>query len=158
MRLESSIVIHKTPEEIWAFLGNLENVPKWDRGVAAVRQISQAPQGVGMEFQTLGYGEGTNEVKAGRMSYRITKADPVEGCTVALTSADGNARFFKTASWNFRVMPTTGGSLLVCVAEFTLRLRYLFLGPIFYAKKSAIQFDLRGLKQALEQISLAQTS
>jgi len=75
-----------------------------------------------------------------------------------LTSADGNARFFKTASWNFRVMPTTGGSLLVCVAEFTLRLRYLFLGPIFYAKKSAIQFDLRGLKQALEQISLAQTS
>ena len=106
-----------------------------------------------MEFQTLGYGKGGDEVKAGRMSYRITKADPVEGCTVALTSADGNARFFETASWNFRVMPTTDGSLLVCVAEFTLRLRYLFLGPIFYAKRSAIQFDLWGLKQALEETS-----
>lgn len=151
MRLESSVVIQKKPEEVWAFLGNLENVPKWDRGVAAVRQTSQTSPGVGMEFQTLGYGKGTDEVKAERMSYRITKADPVEGCTVALTSTDGNARFFKMASWNFRVMPTTGGSLLVCVAEFRLRLRYLFLGPILYAKRSAIQFDLWGLKQALEQ-------
>jgi hypothetical protein len=70
---------------------------------------------------------------------------------VASTPLNRNARFFKTASWNFRVMPTTDGSLLVCVAEFTLRLRYLFLGPIFYAKRSAIQFDLWGLKQALEQ-------
>lgn len=150
MRLESSILIRRSPEEIWAFLGTVENVPKWDRGVGGVRQTSQGPPGVGMEFQTLAYGTDADEVKAGRMSYRIVKADPVDGCRVELTNTDGNARYFKSASWNFRVEPAPEGSPLTCVAEFTLRLRYLFLGPVLYAKRSAIQFDLEALKRALE--------
>jgi len=150
MRLESSVVIRRTPQDVWTFLGSLENVPKWDRGVAGVRQTSQGNQGVGMEFQTLGYGKSADEVKAGRMSYRIAKADPIEGCTVELTNADGNARFFRTASWNFRVDPVPEGSRVTCVAEFTLRLAYLFLGPVLYVKRNAIQFDLEGLKRVLE--------
>ena len=54
MRLESSILIRRSPEEVWAFLGNLKNVPKWDQGVGDVRQTSQGAPGVGTEFQTLG--------------------------------------------------------------------------------------------------------
>src|SRR5262249_6900207 len=124
----------------------------WDRGVARVRQTSEGAPGLGLAFETLGYGEsGIDEVKAGRMSYRITKADPVEGCTVELTNRDGNARFFKNAAWIFRVESAPEGARLICAADFTLRLRYLFLGPILYAKRSAIQFDLESLKKVMEE-------
>lgn len=149
-------MIRKTPEEVNSFLGSVENVPKWDRGVEGVRRTSQGPPGVGLEFDTLGYGKsGTDEVKAGRMSYRITKADPVEGCTVQLTNRDGNAGFFKNASWHFRIEPAPEGTRLICIAEFTLRLRYLFLGPILYAKRNAIQFDLESLKKVVEETPTA---
>jgi hypothetical protein len=35
------------------------------------------------------------------MSYRIVRADPIEGCTVELTNADGNARYFKSGIVEF---------------------------------------------------------
>ena len=156
MHLESSIVIRRTPEQVGAFLGNVANVSKWDRGVAATRQTSEGDPGVGLEFDTLGYSKpGADEVKSGRMSYRITKADPVEGCTVELTNRDGNARFFKKASWHFRIEPAPEGCRLICSADFVLRFRYFILGPILYAKRSAIQFDLQGLKRAVEEDGLA---
>jgi hypothetical protein len=55
---------------------------------------------VGFEFDTLAHPEpGVAARNAGKMSYRIADADPARGCTVALTSRDGNARFFKEAEW-----------------------------------------------------------
>src|SRR5262249_18444276 len=36
MHLESSIVIRRPPEQVWAFLGEVSNIPRWDRGVAGV--------------------------------------------------------------------------------------------------------------------------
>ena len=37
MNLEATVLIHRTPERVWAYLGDASNVPKWDRGVAKVR-------------------------------------------------------------------------------------------------------------------------
>jgi len=41
--------------------------------------------------------------------------------------------------------------LLTCTAEFTLRLRYWFLGPVLYLKRDAILLDLTLLKSAIER-------
>jgi hypothetical protein len=150
MRLESTIIIHRRPEEVGRFLSDIANVEKWDRGVGSSRAISGSP-GVGFEFETLGRSDSpfTSPEKA-RMAYRIVQAGP-DRCTVALTSSAGNARFFKTAQWQFRLSPAPEGSLLTCCADFTLRLRYIFLAPIFYLKRRAIQMDLKALKQTLEE-------
>jgi len=149
MRLESTIIIHRAPEDVGRFLSDIANVEKWDRGVGSSRAISGSP-GVGFEFETLGRSDSAfASPEKARMAYRIVQAD-AGGCTVALTSSDGNARFFKTAQWQFRLAPAPEGSLLTCCADFTFRLRYIFLAPIFYLKRRAIQMDLKALKQTLE--------
>lgn len=84
------------------------------------------------------------------MSYRITEIDPVNGCTVQLTSKSGNARYFKSAAWRFRVEAESGGSRVFCTAEFTMRWQYALLAPVLYGMKNAIRTDLEQLKRVLE--------
>jgi len=73
-----------------------------------------------------------------------------EGATVRLTSTTGNARYFRDAAWHFRLDPVPEGTRLVCAADFTLRLRYLFLAPVLYLLRRAIKDDLERLRRVLE--------
>jgi hypothetical protein len=151
MHLESSIVIRRQPEQVWSYLSNVVNIPKWDRGVAGIQRITAEPMGLGSEFDTVADPAARDPQSQGRMSYRIADIDPDQHrCTVQLTSRDGNARFFKTAEWTFRTIAAPGGTLLTCSVDFILRLRYLILAPVFYLMKRAIHADLRRLKQAIE--------
>jgi uncharacterized protein YndB with AHSA1/START domain len=152
MKIEGAITIGRPPEEVWAYLGDVSNVSKWDRGVAATRPTSSGAPGVGFEFDTLAHpGAGGHDQERGKMSYRISEADPASGCTVQLTSRDGNARFFKEAEWRFNVEPVPEGSRVVCAAHFKLRFPYLVLAPVFYGMSRAIRSDLENLKRILEQ-------
>ena len=150
MHLESRILILRTPEEVQRFLGDIANIPRWDRGVASAKQTSAGPMQAGSEFETVATpgtrdGSGTE----GRMSYRIAQTGP-DHCVVELTSSSGNARFFREAQWNFAVQPVAQGSMLTCSADFKLRRRYVFLAPVFFLMKGAIRDDLERLKRALE--------
>jgi hypothetical protein len=69
---------------------------------------------------------------------------------VELTSRDGNARFFRRATWEFRIEPADGGSTVFCVADFEVMKRYWFMAPVLFFMKSAIHRDLVGLKKAVE--------
>jgi hypothetical protein len=101
MELKSSILIHRTPEQVWKFLGDPANVAKWDRGVADVEETSLQPRNLGYEFNTVAHGK-FNLPDRGRMSYRIKETDPAAGRSVVeLTSYSGNARFFRSAEWRF---------------------------------------------------------
>jgi uncharacterized protein YndB with AHSA1/START domain len=151
MELEANVIIRRTPEEVWAYLSNVSNVSEWDRGVAATRPTSFNAPGVGFEFDTLAHpGKDGPGQERGKMSYRISDADPARGCTVQLTSRDGNARFFKEAEWRFNVEPVAEGSRVICAAHFKLRLAYSVLAPMFYGMKRAIRSDLENLKRILE--------
>ena len=115
-----------------------------------MKDATAAP-GVGFEFTTVGHaGSGLDR---GRMTYRVTEADPEEkDCRVDLTSRTGNARFFTTAQWRTRVEEAPEGSRVKISTEFRLRLRYLLLTPVFYVMKSAIRRDLVRLKSVLENV------
>jgi hypothetical protein len=77
MKLEATVEIRRTPEEVWAYLSDVSNVSKWDRGVAETRSASNTAPGVGFEFDTLGYPrKGERRQERGKMSYRISEADP----------------------------------------------------------------------------------
>jgi hypothetical protein len=150
MRLQSHILIRRKAEEVWTFLTEPLNLSKWDRGVAAVEvPDTTVPAGIGFEFTTVGHA-GTGRDR-GRMTYRLTEADPVERrYRVELTSRTGNARFFTAAHWNVRVEDAPEGSMVMCSTEFQLRLRYLLLAPVLYFLKSAMHRDLVNLKSVLE--------
>jgi hypothetical protein len=149
MYLEQFIVIKRKPEVAWKFLGSVENVARWDRGVGRTQTTHKANErSVGLEFDTFVNEGGSDK---GKMSYRITDVG-TSSCTVQLTSKTGNARFFKRASWTFKTEPDLDGTLLVCGVDFALRLPFFFIAPLLYLKRSAISIDLNCLKQAIEAI------
>ncbi len=66
-KLEISIVINRPVEEVFAFLSNPENGPKWSSGGAEVKKTLEGPIGVGATYRSvrtfLGQRiEGENEV------------------------------------------------------------------------------------------------
>jgi uncharacterized protein YndB with AHSA1/START domain len=149
MHLEQSVVIKRKPEEVWNFLGSVETIARWDRGVertSTTRRASESP--VGLEFDTFAEGLGSDK---GKMSYRIVDVG-TDHCTVQLTNSIGNARYFKRASWTFETRPDPNGTLLICTADFVTRLRYSFLAPLLYIKRSAISIDLECLKRVIESM------
>lgn len=151
MHLETKVIVERAPEVVWAYLGDHSNDSKWDRGVGSVRPNASTPSGVGFEFETLGTPrKGDPDGLRDRMSYRITETDPAKGCTIQLTSSDGNARYFKKAEWRFRVDPAPEGASVACAADFKMRPRYLWLAPVLFIMRRAIYRDLQCLKRTLE--------
>lgn len=150
MQLSSNIWIDRTPQQVWAFLGEPGNVARWDRGVAEVEERTSSPREAGFEFDTLAHSR-FNLPDKGRMSYRVREVDPDKGlCVVELISKTGNARFFRAAEWHFQVQPEGSGSRLTCTAVFAVRTSYMFLVPLLYLKRDAILLDLTLLKSAVE--------
>jgi uncharacterized protein YndB with AHSA1/START domain len=147
MRLESTIVIHRQPADVWAYLSDPANIARWDRGVGRTEPRSTGAMGVGGEFDTLGRGT-PDQAERARMSYQIAAASD-DSCTIDLTSRGGNARFFRSARWIFRVVPDRDGSRLTCTVDFVLRRRYLIFAPLLFAMRSALGRDLRALRDEL---------
>jgi hypothetical protein len=52
MRLQAEIIVRRAPDDVAAFLGDVRNIPSWDRGVAAIRTAPDAKPGVGFAFET----------------------------------------------------------------------------------------------------------
>jgi uncharacterized membrane protein len=50
IKVEESAVIHRPVEEVFAFVSNFENHPKWENNFVAVKQTSAGPVGVGTTF------------------------------------------------------------------------------------------------------------
>ena len=149
--LKSQILIRRSPEQIARFLGDLNNVSRWDRGVSGVRVPREQDPSAGIRFETLGHpGKDGRSAERGRMAYRVAEVTPDGRCRVELTSRDGNARFFRRAEWLFHLEPAAEGTILHCAASFELRRRWLLLAPVFYFTSRAIGADLEHLRQVLE--------
>src|ERR1700760_1937662 len=123
LKLESQVFVARSPEVVGRYLGDVSNVAKWDRGVGDARMTSTGSMKVGAEFETVGLpgardGAGTQ----GRMGYRVTEAEGNRS-VVELTSRGGSGRFFRRATWEFRIEKAEGGSIVICVADFEVRWR-----------------------------------
>ncbi len=151
MLLGSDVLIHRSPDDVWTFLADISNLPKWDRAVAAARRLSANRGGPDFEFETMAKpSRADDRDEPGRMAYRVVGSDAPTSCVVRLTSSTGNARFFKCAEWHFRAEPASEGTWLFCWVAFTLKFRYVLLAPVLYLMHRAIRSDLKNLKRVLE--------
>lgn len=50
IRVETSVVINRPPEEVFAYISNFENNPRWQGGMKEARFTSQGPLGVGSTY------------------------------------------------------------------------------------------------------------
>jgi uncharacterized membrane protein len=52
-KVEFNIVINRPVEEVFAFLSNNENFPKWASGIVEVKKTSEGPIGMGTTWRTV---------------------------------------------------------------------------------------------------------
>jgi uncharacterized membrane protein len=53
LEFENTIAIERPIDEIFAFLSDFENIPKWNYYVLEVRQLSESPIGIGTTYHQL---------------------------------------------------------------------------------------------------------
>jgi uncharacterized membrane protein len=71
---ENTIRIERPVDEIFAFLSDFENIPKWNYYVLEVRQLSERPIGVGTTYHQVR--------KADQQDFRIIEFEPDHTVTV----------------------------------------------------------------------------
>jgi hypothetical protein len=84
MRLQADVIVRRSPGTVAAFMGDVRNIARWDRGVSGVRVAEGVTPGAGFAFETLGH-PGSAAADGGRMAYEVSAVGP-QGSTVRLTS------------------------------------------------------------------------
>lgn len=51
MRFSNTITIERSPHDVFEFISDLENVPKWNYAIAETRKVSEGPVGVGTTYR-----------------------------------------------------------------------------------------------------------
>ena len=68
LEFENTIRIDRPIEEVFAFLSDFENIPKWNYYVLEVRQLSEGPTGIGTTYHQVR--------KTDEQNFRITEFEP----------------------------------------------------------------------------------
>jgi uncharacterized membrane protein len=68
LEFENTIRIDRPVDEVFAFLSNFENIPKWNYYVLEVRQLSDSPIGIGTTYHQVR--------KTDEQDFRITEFEP----------------------------------------------------------------------------------
>jgi hypothetical protein len=143
MYLESSIVVRRSPHEVWAFLADPRNLILWDRSVARVEVTSSTPAGIGFRFDTLA----PAAAGAGfRSSYEVTEYEPGDHVWVDLT----NSRWFSQARWLVAIETAGEGTTVRIGIALRPRWQHFYMWPVLRFTTSAITRDLVDLKRAIE--------
>jgi uncharacterized membrane protein len=68
LEFENTIRIDRPVEEVFAFLSDFENIPKWNYYVLEVRQLSERPTGIGTTYHQVR--------KTDQQDFRIIEFEP----------------------------------------------------------------------------------
>jgi len=97
IEITNTVEIHRTPEEVFEFIADFENMPKWNYFVTDVTKRSGGPIGLGTVFDK------TRETD--RQSHQIT--DLIPGQRVEVTTTPG---FTPAFAMRFDFEPTPDGT------------------------------------------------
>ena len=68
LEFENTIRIDRPIDEVFAFLSDFENIPKWNYYVLKVRQVSESPRGIGTTYHQVR--------KTDEQDFRIIEFEP----------------------------------------------------------------------------------
>jgi uncharacterized membrane protein len=85
LKFENTIRIDRPVEEVFAFLSDFENIPKWNYYVLEVRQLSESPIGVGTTYHQVR--------KTDEQDFRIIEFEP--GHTVGVKTLPQSSPSFE---------------------------------------------------------------
>jgi hypothetical protein len=141
---ESSVVVDRPNDDVWAFLTDFFNAPRLiGGGMLGLRQTSPGPLGVGSTLQgrmvILGFET--------RINYRITEWDPPH-----IVASLCEARPLRSLSARLTLEPTAIGIRIDGSIEIELRpalkLIWPIVGPYYLRRWRAAFQELKGLIEA----------
>ena len=123
LQVKHSVVIDKPVEQVWNFVTDFQNTPKWDIGVLETRQTSEGPAGLGTTFQNSGPFLGQNAVR----EYRVTEYEHNKKVTVKLITP---ARFIQQAEVSYTFAPAKNGTELTFMGGIEFSGFFKLIQPI----------------------------
>jgi uncharacterized protein YndB with AHSA1/START domain len=141
VKFTNTITIGRPPATVFAYLANLENLPRWNYTLAQTRQLTPGPPGVGTRYlQTRTIPVHTEE------SLEITEFVPDQKLTVTGTLNS------LPAVLTYTLQRVDGGAILTNTVDLQPSGALKVLAPIATARiKSAVAANLAALRQLLEQ-------
>jgi uncharacterized membrane protein len=85
LKFENTIRIERPVDEVFAYLSDFENIPKWNYYVPEVRQLSESPVGIGTTYHQVR--------KTDEQDFRIVEFEP--GHTVAVKTLPQSSPSFE---------------------------------------------------------------
>lgn len=101
--MESQVQISASPEEVFAYLSDLEKHPEWSHSLE-VKKTSEGQVGVGASYRSKGKNFGITASE----TVEVTEHRPNERFAWRTTGAMG-MKF----GWSFKLTPREGGTLLI---------------------------------------------
>lgn len=140
MQFENTITIPRPAREVFAYLADLRNIPKWNYAIESTEPMTPGPPRVGS-------------------AYRQTRKIPersVEKVTITAFEPDRHLVISGTlgpfdAVLGYDLVETEGGTRLTNSAELQARGAARLLAPLAVGRvRSAVAANLQALKQLLE--------
>jgi carbon monoxide dehydrogenase subunit G len=137
---ENTVIIQRPVEDVFAFLADFENVPKWNYAIIETRKISPGPVGVGTAYrQTRSVPSRSEE------GFEVTVFEPARRLEV-----QGQIGPFK-ARTSYLLAPAGSGTRLANAVELESSGLLAVVTPLATSRvKHAVAANLDKLRQLLE--------
>jgi hypothetical protein len=141
MTITSTIIVTRNRDDVWSFLADLQNAPRWDRSIARATLISNGPVGIGSIVETTSPG-------GKRQLFCITAFERPRLLAFRLLRSP----LFTSADLTFSLEASDAGTRIT--HEIHLRVRpwlFLLLPVLSLIGRRALSTDLDFLRRALEE-------
>ena len=137
---ENTVMIARPIEDVFAFLSDLENIPKWNYAIVETRKISEGPLGVGTVYHQVRSVPNRSEERL-----EITTYDPPRQLEIRGQLGPLASRLF------YALDATPEGTRVTNTVELELRGPVRLLGRVAVPRvRDAVATNLRKLKDLLE--------
>jgi uncharacterized protein YndB with AHSA1/START domain len=141
IKIEKSSLINRPVEDVWNFISNVENIPRWNRGTRNGKITSDGPVGVGSTIQYVRRLFGREMI----VKLRVTAYEPHK--TITLQLSVGRV----TAQTGFTLKPVEDGTWLSHPSEITLGGLWKLITPVVTPMlEREGQEDIASIKRILD--------
>jgi carbon monoxide dehydrogenase subunit G len=138
---ENTVIIRRPVEDVFAFLADFENVPKWNYAIVETKKVSPGPVGVGTTYRQTRSVPRTSEER-----FEVTVFEPASRLEV-----QGQIGPFR-AKIGYLLEPTGGATRLTNAVDIGSSGLLTLVAPLATSRvKHAVAANLDTLKQLLEE-------
>jgi uncharacterized protein YndB with AHSA1/START domain len=140
MRFTNTVTVARDPADVFAFLAEFENIPRWNYAISRTRKVSDGPVGVGSRYVQ----ERTIPTHS-EETFEVTEYAPDEKLSIKGTLGPFGARL------TYLLEPVGTATLITNTADLEATGLLRVVAPLAAARvKTAVAENLKTLKQLLE--------